>query len=244
MEQKPKNEKTMKRIKVLYAAAVILALSGAAVAKYSTEKAVKEALPQITGESKAQLRSFDTAPETERGARVGQDVTNVRDTRTETKKETAPEKTAAAETTEKSKFAVPFKDKYELPAGAEVIKSYSDGKPVFSKTMKDWRVHNAVDFASEEGAQVKAIAFGTVTEVKTDPFFGVTVTVDHGNGLVARYCGLSKDAATVKSGKTVDAGETLGYLGEIPCEKSEGPHLHLETEFEGKSADPLKVMKR
>ena len=243
MEQKPKNEKTMKRIKIVYAAAVILALGGAVFAKYSTEKALSGVLPQGVSESKAEL-SLGQSERTSNifEERVGRDVTNVRDTRSETKIET--EKTTEEKTTEKNKFAVPYKDKYELPAGAEVIKSFSDSKPVYSKTMGDWRVHNAVDFAGEEVAQIKAIAFGTVTDVKTDALFGVIVTVDHGNGVTARYCGLSKDADVVKVGAEVEAGETLGYLGDIPCEKADGAHLHLEIECDGKAADPLKVMNR
>ena len=113
MEQKPKNEKTMKRIKIVYAAAVILALGGAVFAKYSTEKALSGVLPQGVSESKAEL-SLGQSERTSNifEERVGRDVTNVRDTRSETKIET--EKTTEEKTTEKNKFAVPYKDKYEL----------------------------------------------------------------------------------------------------------------------------------
>ena len=234
MEQKPKNEKTMKRIKIVYAAAVILALGGAVFAKYSTEKALSGVLPQGVSESKAEL-SLGQSERTSNifEERVGRDVTNVRDTRSETKIET--EKTTEEKTTEKNKFAVPYKDKYELPAGAEVIKSFSDSKPVYSKTMGDWRVHNAVDFAGEEGAQIKAIAFGTVTDVKADALFGVIVTVDHGNGVRTYYAHMS--VVSVSVGDYVSQGEKLGEAGNTGY--SFGAHLHFGMLINGDWVNPL-----
>ena len=35
------------------------------------------------------------------------------------------------------------------PVGEKIVKEFSDGKPVYSNTMKDWRSHDGVDFQAE-----------------------------------------------------------------------------------------------
>ena len=137
----------------------------------------------------------------------------------------------------------PYTGKFVLPFGTQIAKDYSDGEMVKSSTMGDWRVHNGVDFAGEADTPVAAIQSGTVKKVAIDPLWGIVVTIDHEQGVVARYCGLS-EGSTPKQGQWVAQGEPIGVIAQVPCESAEGTHLHLEITVSGKVADPLAVMNR
>jgi len=174
-----------------------------------------------------------TAPTTTTTAaqQVQTPVTNVPDLRTTTTTTT----TAAVTTT-----APPMADLYVLPLTNEVKKAFSKGELVFSETMQDWRVHNGTDFAGKEGAEVKAAANGTVKAIFEDTLWGNTVEIDHGFGIVSRYCGVS--ARGIKVGDSVRVGEPIGVLSAVPCEEADGAHLHLEILSSEKALDPAAVI--
>ncbi len=69
-------------------------------------------------------------------------------------------KDATEETTAEEKKTVSC----SLPLSAEILKDYSDGTMVKSKTMNDWRTHNGVDFTGETGDEICAVCGGTVKE--------------------------------------------------------------------------------
>ncbi len=250
MDNKPENKKSLNKIKIAYAFAFVLAIGGIFIAKYSTEKSLGNISVPIESDY-AEIK-VTLEPTTSRlftydeGEQVRQNVTNVPDTRqqvTEKNKETKQE-TEKQATTEKDKHAEPYEDFYSLPMGTDILKDYSDGKLVLSKTMNDWRVHNAVDFKADEGEQVKSIAYGTVVEIYDDVLYGTVVVIDHGNGVTAKYCGLNSQTLEVKKGRTVDTGSLIGYLGTVPCEKADGYHLHFEVIYKDKTVDPLELMGR
>lgn len=130
---------------------------------------------------------------------------------------------------------------FNLPLGDDISMDYSNGEMVYSKTMNDWRVHTGIDFEGPADAAVKAIGAGTVTGVKTDEMYGVTVEIDHGDGIVARYSGLAQDP-DVSEGATVSAGDVIGKVGTVPCESAEESHIHLEIRVDGSLTDPLEVL--
>lgn len=250
MENKTENKKSLNKIKIAYAFAFVLTICGVFIAKYTTEKSLGNISVPIESDyaeikvtlepTTSRLSTFDE------GEQVRQNVTNVPDTRqsvTENNEKTE-QNVKKETTTEKEKHAKPYKDFYMLPMNAEILKEYSDGKLVFSKTMNDWRVHNAVDFKAEEGEQVKSTAYGTVVEIFDDSLYGTTVVIDHGNGVTAKYCGINSKTLEVKKGRTVDTGSLIGYLGTVPCEKEDGCHLHFEVIYKNKTVDPLELMGR
>ena len=137
--------------------------------------------------------------------------------------------------------AVISNSSYTLPLTSEVQKDYSPAVPVFDETMGDWRVHKGIDFAAEEGTQVKAVGKGRVTKVISDPSLGYVIEVDHGD-FTARYCGLEQ-GTTVTLDAEIEKGDTVGKLGVIPCESMQESHLHFEVVQNGKNTDPLKALK-
>ena len=61
----------------------------------------------------------------------------------------------------------------------------------------------------------------------------------HGEGYESLYAGLS-NAAYVREGDAVAAGQTLGHLGNgVVFEADAKPHLHLEVRKNGQLIDPL-----
>lgn len=162
-------------------------------------------------------------------APVNRPAANVPDTR-------APSTTAAAVQTTKA-------PEFILPCGTDIIKDFSRGELVESKTMGDFRVHNGIDFKAKKGDDVKSSASGKVISVSEDSVWGVVVEIDHGSDITAKYCGLMKNPP-VKKGDTVSAGKIIGRVDNIPCESADGPHLHFETRVQNKPSDPLSVLGR
>ena len=158
---------------------------------------------------------------------VEQIVTNQPDDRTTTT--TTASTTTTTETEDNNQL-------YVLPLSNTVQKVFSAKEPLYSDTMADWRVHTGADFAGDEGQEIKVIADGTVESFETDPLWGGVLVIDHGVGVKSRYCGISP---SVKVGDTVEIGETIGKLAEVPCESAQPPHLHLEILVDGQPVDPV-----
>lgn len=136
----------------------------------------------------------------------------------------------------------PFESYYMTPIGNGILRDYSNGELVYSETMNDWRVHNGADFKAEKEMPVKAINDGIVLDVYEDSLMGVVVEVNHGNGVIAKYCGLAKNPP-VKKETMVSMGDTIGVVGEVPVESLEQCHLHLEVRIDGKPIDPATLFK-
>ena len=116
---------------------------------------------------------------------------------------------------------------------------YSGGELVRSKTTGAWQTHNGADIKADLGDSVTACDSGTISAVENDPLWGVTVTIDHGNGIVTKYCGLNSDTS-VQTGQEVSRGEEIGTVGNTAdIESSEECHLHLEVMKNGAYVDPM-----
>ena len=145
--------------------------------------------------------------------------------------------------TDQIKENKPFSGNFALPMGTDIIKDYSNGEMVESKTMGDWRVHNGVDFGGSAGNEVVAVDRGKVTKVYEDSFLGTIVEIDHGNGMTVRYCGM-KEGSCLSEGTEVEKYDKIGSLGHIPVEIAEEDHLHLEVLIDGEYTDPLKALNK
>ena len=124
--------------------------------------------------------------------------------------------------------------------GGESLNAYSAGAPVYSKTMKDWRIHTGLDVAAENESPVLACANGQVKETYTDSMLGNVILVEHGDYLFY-YCGVGENFL-VNPGDVVTAGQQLGVVTAVPYEAAEEPHLHLEVRRDGVTLDPQAVL--
>ena len=95
-----------------------------------------------------------------------------------------------------------------------------------------------MDFSTRRGAKVYATADGVVTMAKYDGGYGLTVEIDHGNGIVTRYAHNAK--LLVRKGQRVKRGDVIAYVGNSG--RSTAPHLHYEVRVNGVPRDPLKFI--
>lgn len=123
----------------------------------------------------------------------------------------------------------------------EVAKAYSSGAPVYSPTMKDWRIHVGTDLSAEAGEQVLACGNGIVRETYTDSMLGNVALIEHGD-YDFYYCGLGENFL-VSPGDQVTMGQAIGSVTAVPAESAETPHLHLEVRRDAAYLDPESVIK-
>ena len=132
---------------------------------------------------------------------------------------------------------VPEKIVFAYPAAGAATETFHIESLSYSKTMGDFRTHSGIDFASEQTEDVYACADGTVKEVFNDTFMGLSVCIDHGNGIESEYSSLSE--CFVNNGDAVTAGSVLGKSGDTASiEKAEGYHVHFEVKKNGVSVNP------
>lgn len=127
------------------------------------------------------------------------------------------------------------------PTNNNVIKEFSDGKPTYSKTLGDWRVHDGVDLKAEKGSLVKSVNSGVVKDIYNDPSYGMTIVIEHDMGFVAYYSGLG-DTTLVSKEDRVKTGQDIGSINDVPVEIAEEPHLHFMINKNGKFVDPISVL--
>jgi len=127
------------------------------------------------------------------------------------------------------------------PVNSEnILSEYSMGKPIYSKTMKDWRIHVGTDIEAENGEAVKASANGVIIKVYTDAMLGNIVVAEHGD-YVFYYCGLGENFL-VKEGDIVEQGQTIGNVTAVPFESADAPHIHLEVKQGEVYLNPIDVI--
>lgn len=122
----------------------------------------------------------------------------------------------------------------------QVLNAYSAGTPVYSPTMKDWRIHTGLDVKAENESPVLACANGQVKETYTDSMLGNVVLIEHGDYLFY-YCGLGENFL-VEPGEVVTMGQQIGVVTAVPFEAAEEPHLHMEVRQDGVAVDPQMVI--
>lgn len=227
----------------LAAAAITI---GAAAMRAQKDRTALSAEPQESSvssyESSDISRNANTQPVEPSGttAEPARQAASVTDNRTETAAK--PDEFEDLEEMEDSEqtLAIQVLGKnltYIRPAGGAVTKDYSMDGLVYSKTMGDWRVHQGLDIAANQGEVVKSAAEGKVSGITHDPLYGTTVVVNQNDGLMVYYRGLAKEPA-VREGENISAGATIGTVGDIPCESGDGVHLHIEVMQDGKYLDP------
>ncbi len=97
------------------------------------------------------------------------------------------------------------------------------------------RPHNGVDFAMPTGTPILATGDGVVTRVKSHPYAGKYVEIQHGSQYLTRYLHLHR--ILVKRGQTVTRGERIALSGNTG--RSTGPHLHFELHVRGRPVNPI-----
>jgi murein DD-endopeptidase MepM/ murein hydrolase activator NlpD len=125
-----------------------------------------------------------------------------------------------------------------MPVIGGVTFAFAQDKLVYSKTLEEWRTHSGVDLAADRGTPVKVVADGFVSEIKHDPRFGITIIVDHQNGLKTVYANLASDDM-VNPNQILKQGDIIGCVGNTALfESAEQSHLHFEVWKDNKPVNP------
>lgn len=126
----------------------------------------------------------------------------------------------------------------QQPVSGAVLNDYSGDNLVYSKTMQDWRTHNGIDFAANEGDDVLAAADGTVEAITDNGMFGNTIIILHDGGIRSIYSNMAEYAA-VAVGDNVLSGSVIGKIGNsAAAEVTENSHLHFEVSVNEESVNP------
>ena len=132
----------------------------------------------------------------------------------------------------------PISSCFVFPVNGGILKDFSAEDLQYSETMEDWRVHEGIDFAADEGTDVVASANGTVEEVTEDGMMGTSVLLLHSDGTKTFYGNLQEGSA-LSAGSQVNAGDVIGRVGRTAAsEIIEPPHLHFEVILDNERKNP------
>lgn len=124
------------------------------------------------------------------------------------------------------------------PVSGDTISDYAMDCLSYNETTRDWRTHNGIDLAAEDGAPVCAAADGTVYTTYEDDTMGFTVVIRHDGGYTTKYSSLKEELA-VKPGDAVTMGQTIGYAGDTALiETVMGSHVHFSVSYQDEPMDP------
>jgi murein DD-endopeptidase MepM/ murein hydrolase activator NlpD len=156
---------------------------------------------------------------------------------------TAPATTDVAAGADGAAFdALPAASACIKPVAGDILNGFSNGDLVKSKTLNVWKTHDGIDIAAQTGENVKSMTSGVASEVYNDQLMGVTIIIDHGNGLLGYYSNLNSDVS-VSEGDTVSAGSVIGTVGtSAEGEISEDPHLHFALKKNNVWIDPAALL--
>ena len=128
------------------------------------------------------------------------------------------------------------------PVAGQTVSVYAMDCLSYNETTRDWRVHNGVDIAAEEGAEVCAAADGIVYTTYKDDSMGMTVVIRHDGGYTTQYSSLAEDLQ-VSAGDSVKLGQAIGCVGSTALiETAIGPHVHFSVTYRDEQMDPAEFL--
>ena len=148
-----------------------------------------------------------------------------------------------AQITENTVSDVPYEEPVEekqtfvMPTKGNIIKNFSDTSLQYDKTYGDLRMHKGIDISCEENAKIVSASKGTISDISDTADYGKVITIDHGNGLTVKYCGLA--SVCVTKGEEVSAGTLIGTSKNPTCECMDENHIHIECTLNGEAVSPV-----
>lgn len=130
----------------------------------------------------------------------------------------------------------------DVPIKGEILREFAKDSLVFSNTLQEWITHNGIDIKADKTSVVKCSANGTVSAIKNDPRYGLTVIINHDNGYQTIYSNLLTAEFVVK-GEKVEKGQSIGTVGNSASFEIEDEyHLHFELLKDNEYLNPTQFM--
>ncbi len=119
---------------------------------------------------------------------------------------------------------------------AATMAGYGDKRVyVYKGEEIDRQIHMGVDLASLANAEIQAANSGRVIFAERLGIYGLTVILDHGQGISSLYAHLS--SIDTEAGRHVERGEIIGTSGQTGL--AGGDHLHFSTMVNGIFVNPI-----
>tara|TARA_B100001123_G_C15304518_1_gene1022165 strand:- start:548 stop:1333 length:786 start_codon:yes stop_codon:yes gene_type:complete len=130
-----------------------------------------------------------------------------------------------------------FKNKFINPLDDAIVTGVYGSQRILNGKPK-WP-HYGIDFAADEGTEIKAMLDGVVTLAEPDLFYtGGTLIFDHGHGVSTLYMHMKKILVT--KGQKVKQGDIIGTVGSTG--RSTGAHLDIRLNWFQTRLDPATVL--
>lgn len=197
-------------------------------------------------EAKNEMQSNESSNKVEKNTIVNNVVSNTTNTSkansNSEKKNEEKSNTDVQETQNVTKNEAKEEIKFVAPVKGEQIREFAKDNLVYSETLEEWVTHNGVDIKADKTTVVKAACKGTVSAIKNDPRYGLTVIVNHDGGYQTVYANLLT-AEYVVEGESIEEGQTIGTVGNSSAfEISDDYHLHFELIKDGEYLNPCNFM--
>jgi len=130
-----------------------------------------------------------------------------------------------------------FAKKFIVPVENAIITGVYGSQRILNGKPK-WP-HYGLDFAANEGTEIKAMLDGTITLAESDLFYtGGTLIFDHGHGISTLY--MHMDKIFVKMGQKIKQGEIIGTVGSTG--RATGAHLDIRLNWFDVRLDPATAL--
>ena len=130
-----------------------------------------------------------------------------------------------------------FTKKFIVPVENAIISGVYGSQRILNGKPK-WP-HYGLDFAADEGTEIKAMLNGTVTLAEPDLFYtGGTLIFDHGHGISTLYMHMKE--ILVKKGQEVKQGDIIGTVGSTG--RATGAHLDVRLNWFQIRLDPATAL--
>ena len=130
-----------------------------------------------------------------------------------------------------------FKEKFIIPVENAIITGVYGSQRILNGKPK-WP-HYGLDFAADEGTEIKAMLDGVVTLAESDLFYtGGTLIFDHGHGISTLYMHMEK--IFVKKGQKIKQGDIVGTVGSSG--RATGAHLDVRLNWFQTRLDPATAL--
>ena len=127
---------------------------------------------------------------------------------------------------------------FSIPVEGDIMRGFYKDSLTYSDTLEEWITHLGIDIKADRTTVVKASEAGTVTSIKNDPRYGLTIVIEHVNGFKTVYSNLLT-TEFVTEGEKVEKGQSIGTVGNSASfEIVDEPHLHFEVIKDGENVDP------
>lgn len=209
----------------------------------SASTTVGKSVEQIQNENNKSDNTTEKATNTVIDNSAKTDKTNTSKTISSNKDNTTNSTKSSVTKKQDKQVSAPAKSdkKIELawPVKGDILKAFSADNLLYSSTLQEWTVHNGIDIKADKASVVSAAADGTIKAIKNDPRYGLTVIIEHENGLKTVYSNLLTSEFVVE-GEKVKQGQTIGTIGNSAnFEVVDDSHLHFELLKDNEYVDPM-----